>query len=87
MKKLRLDIDALDVVSFPTASEPETPRGTVRGNSAFTLGWHDSCYGMCRTNEYDTCLEAGPTVGTSCDYFCTAPTIGCTPPPETEYCG
>jgi hypothetical protein len=92
MKKLRLDLDDLDVVSFATRDEQAAVKGTIHGqdqiqtNSFFTLGGHDSCYGMCNTMEYDTCHEAGPTVGTSCDYFCTAPSIGCTPPAETEYC-
>jgi len=93
MKKLRLELDSLDVVSFPTDGEHEIPRGTVQGqgtrdqtNSFFTLGGHDSCYGMCMTHEYDTCHEAGPSVGTSCDYFCTAPSIGCTGSVETQCC-
>jgi hypothetical protein len=91
MKKIRLELDTLDVVSFATSGEPDVPRGTVQGrdsmNSFFTLGFHDSCYGMCLTNEYDTCHEAGPSVGPSCDYYCQGPSIGCYPPPETETCG
>ncbi len=98
MKKLRLELEALDVVSFATNGEHGVPRGTVHGQvvvsgyesyeaaCGFTLGWHDSCYGVCRTNEYWTCQQAGPTVGPSCDYHCTAPSVGCTPPAETEYC-
>ena len=95
MKKLSLDLESLDVVSFATDGEGAAPRGTVHGqqggltwepNSFFTLGYHDSCYGACMTNEYNTCWEAGPTVGPSCDYFCQGPSIGCTPPAETETC-
>lgn len=98
MKKLRLELEALEVVSFATEREHEVPQGTVHGqgktdtqqteqtSSFFTLGGHDSCYGMCMTYEYDTCQEAGPTVGTSCDYYCTAPTIGCTGSVETQCC-
>ena len=89
MKKLRLELEALDVVSFATDDEQGVPRGTVHGqnqNSFFTLGGHDSCYGMCMTYEYDTCHFAGPSVGTSCDYYCTAPSIGCTGSVETQCC-
>lgn len=93
MKKLRLELEALDVVSFATDDERGVPRGTVHGqnrtkqtDSFFTLGEHNSCYGGCGTMEYDTCQEAGPTVGPSCYYYCAGPSIGCTPPAETEYC-
>lgn len=98
MKKIRLDLEALDVVSFTTDDEPGAPRGTVRAHvppdSYFTLGGA-SCYGDCMTIEYATCQEAGPTVGPSCDYYCLAWTAGCyplteapgcVPPAETEYC-
>jgi len=93
MKKLRLELEALDVVSFATDGEHAVPRGTVQGQgitetdqtgSFFTLGGHDSCYGMCNTNEYGTCGE--PSVGPSCEAFCTAPSVGCYPPAETELC-
>lgn len=92
MKKIRLDLDALDVVSFETNGEAEGSRGTVHGqatreggtNPYFTLDHHDSCYGMCQTYEYNTCGE--PSVGPSCEYFCLAQTVGCYPPPETDFC-
>lgn len=92
MNKIRLDLDTLDVTSFPTTDEREAPRGTVHGrdgitetetNPFFTLGGHDSCYGMCNTNEYGSCGE--PSVGPSCENFCTAQSVGCYPA-ETETC-
>jgi len=93
MKKLRLELEALDVVSFATDGEHELPRGTVHGRESmyptsgyFTLDGNDSCYGMCRTVEYHTCWESQPSVGPSCDYLCTAPSVGCYPPAETEFC-
>lgn len=89
MEKIRLDLNALDVESFPTSDEGKAARGTVRGQestgSYFTLG-HDSCYGGCDTREYDTCNEASCTVGPSCEYFCTAQSVGCSSGPETELC-
>lgn len=89
MQKLRLDLDALDVDSFATDGGRQTPRGTVHGQDStgswFTVG-QVSCYGDCMTREYDTCHEAGPSVGPSCDYICTEPSVGCYPPPETETC-
>jgi len=91
MKKLRLELEALDVVSFATGGEREVPQGTVHGqsdrpltNPFFTLDGHNSCYGMCGTGEYDTCGE--PSVGPSCDAFCTAPSVGCYPLTAAETC-
>lgn len=95
MRKLHLDLDALDVTSFAARGDGADASGTVHGadqrdlgyhptSSYFTLG-HQSCYGDCMTNEYDTCWEAGPSVGPSCDYFCLAQTVGCIPV-ETSYC-
>lgn len=95
MKKIRLDLDSLDVLSFATEEKGNELRGTVHARvytrmgdcETFTLGWHDSCYGMCNTHEYHTCAVAGPTVGPSCDYYCTALSVGCDPGAETELCG
>ncbi len=93
MEKIRLDLNTLDVVSFATDGEPETPRGTVHGHSEntqdrdYTMHYNDciyftvgqvSCYqGQCGTVEYHTCAEAGPSVGPSCDYICQDPSYGC----------
>jgi len=94
MKKIRLDLDSLDVLSFTTREEPDRTRGTVHGRvrtqmtdcSAWTLGWDDSCYGMCQTLEYPTCAESQPSVGPSCDYYC-APSVGCDLSAEPALCG
>lgn len=92
MRKLRLELDELDVASFALVGEDAEARGTVRGeeqittaSSYFTLG-QVSCYGECMTQEYQTCWDAGPSVGPSCDHLCTAPSVGCYPPEETEFC-
>jgi hypothetical protein len=94
MKKIRLHLETLDVVSFSTDDKQEPLRGTVQGQSGltetdtnpyFTLNGHNSCYGMCNTGEYHTCGE--PTVGPSCYNYCTAQSVGCYPPEETEACG
>jgi hypothetical protein len=77
MKKIRLDLEALDVVSFTTDGDPDAPRGTVRGQDSYTYGGYLSCQGLCNTNEYDTCREAGPSVGPSCDWDCAAASVGC----------
>lgn len=91
MKKIRLDLDTLDVDSFATSGEPDAPRGTVHGHDPFsrdyTINPNDcmyftlgqvSCYqGQCMSNEYYTCGEAGPSVGPSCDYICQDQTYGC----------
>lgn len=90
MKKIRLDLEALDVVSFTTDDESGAARGTVRAHNTtepfFTLGGQASCNGGCFTHEYPTCYEGCPS-GVSCDYLCPEPTIGCYfPPAETEDC-
>jgi hypothetical protein len=90
MKKIRLDLDSLDVLSFDTEEEPDRTRGTVHARvrtympdcSLWTLGWDDSCNGACNTNEYPMCAETQPSVGPSCDYYC-APSVVC----ETGLCG
>jgi hypothetical protein len=91
MRKIRLDPETLDVLSFATADEQQSLRGTVHAESRltetetnpyFTLDGHDSCYGGCNTHEYNTCGE--PSVGPSCDRYCQAQTVGCYP--ETETC-
>lgn len=81
MKKIRLDLEALDVVSFATDGEPDAPRGTIHGRDSYygyTHGGFLSCQGLCNTHEYQTCHEAGPSVGPSCDWDCAAASVGCT---------
>jgi hypothetical protein len=81
MKKIRLNLEALDVVSFETDAEPGA-RGTVHGqgtrNPYYFTG--PSCYGDCQTWEYNTCGFYGPTEGPSCEELCGAASVGCTDP-------
>jgi len=90
MKKIRLNLEALDVVSFETGAEPGAQRGTVHGHGqGFTVPYYFtgvSCYGECGTNEYDTCWEDGPTKGPSCEELCGAASVGCYPYTEPETC-
>jgi hypothetical protein len=71
MKKIRLNIDELEVHSFAIDSVTE-PRGSVRGRQDTdgddpTTGYYD-CFKV--TDEYDTCDQSGPTCGASCDWVC-----------------
>ena len=75
MKKIRLDVEALEVDSFDTGKEGEAPRGTVRGH--LTVGSTmpyvpsgASCFGDCLTREYDTCFDDAPTDPASCNDYC-----------------
>lgn len=54
MKKLRLDMDALSVVSFPTAPAPQV-RGTVDGNVLTPKCVVTSGVDSCWCSEYNTC--------------------------------
>jgi hypothetical protein len=88
MKKIRLSLEALDVVSFATDAETDA-RGTVHARDELTDPYYftgASCYGDCQTNEYHTCREAGPTVGPSCELMCGAGSVGCYPYTEPETC-
>lgn len=48
MRKLRLDLDALAVDSFPTRTEDEAARGTVQANQALLATGVYSCWASCR---------------------------------------
>ncbi len=91
MKKIRLNLEELNVVSFATGAEPDA-RGSVHGRVVVGGGTEPyvftgpSCYGDCLTNEYDTCREAGPSVGPSCEEMCGAWTVGCHVFTEPETC-
>lgn len=69
MKRIRLDVEDLEVRSFTTADAAE-PRGTVRARE-YSL-WEDSCVQACfpQTYEFATCGQTGPTCGASCDWGC-----------------
>jgi hypothetical protein len=86
MKKIRLDLEALDVVSFVTDEEPRAQRGTVRGRGTEPYYFTGpSCYGECvATNEYYTCNGDGSTQGPSCEEMCGAASVGCYPYTYTD---
>ncbi len=53
MKKIRLDLEALEIVSFPTSEDDDAERGTVHGRA--TQYDPDSCPGV--TCGYATCAS------------------------------
>lgn len=68
MKKIRLDLDRLDVESFPTASSTIHARGTVRANAesdyncvetdrAIYTCWMSCQFHCLHTMEYDGCVD------------------------------
>lgn len=71
MKKIRLNLDELEVRSFAT-DEAAAERGTVRARESYTNGADDSCYQACLpyTYEFDTCGQTGPTCGATWDWAC-----------------
>lgn len=76
MRKLTLDLDALDVQAFDTMPLPEAPLGTVHGQDRSEDGL---CTPMCpsRYNEATTCQvsDLGSCVATcaSCVASCYGP--------------
>lgn len=58
MRKIRLEVDALQVESFQPQQAPEPPvRGTVRGAA-------DTIVRSCQTQQWDCTVQGGYT----CDY-------------------
>lgn len=77
MKKIRLDVEELEVRSFETEAVAE-PRGTVHGRQ-YTYDGELSCRQVCfqRTDEFETCWETGVTCGATCDWPCSPNTAVC----------
>ena len=77
MKKLRLEVDALEVESFEAVSANDDP-GTVLG-----LGWTPGCDSVriCGPNDpsYDPCTETGVPCWDTSDAVCTLEQGGCSP--------
>lgn len=74
MKKLRLDLDSLEVESFDTA-EADEKRGTVQARATAYPGG-PSCVNTCNVNDW-TCWEScgyGTCAGATCDGAWTCPT-------------
>lgn len=53
MKKLRLDVEKLEVATFETV-EPEAERGTVEGNEEMVTGTYPTCT-TCYMTKVNTC--------------------------------
>jgi len=85
MKKIRLDVEELEVISFGTEAAP-SPRGTVEARSRTVLGdtqcdysrdHNQSCRDECIVFswEYPNCDQSGDTCGASCDWACDSVNI------------
>jgi hypothetical protein len=73
MKKLKLNLDRLQVESFAPAAEPAAPRGTVRGMEPWSE--EDTCRYTCGYS-CRTCYDpsCGNTCrGGTCDYWVCIP--------------
>ncbi|HEX8696059.1 MAG TPA: hypothetical protein VF746_26825 [Longimicrobium sp.] len=84
MKKLKLELDALQVESFEAAT-PAARLGTVRGREDSSGGgWEcgNACY------SFDTCytLDGGQTCPATCEYscLCESDVVDCIP--DTTHC-
>ena len=55
MEKIRLDLDALAVESFPTGKDGEASRGTVRANAAGTQQPAHTCFYTCGSDIHFIC--------------------------------
>jgi len=65
MRKLRLDLDDLQVESFATTPEPRRDGGTVFGQN------HCTCYTQCTCPGCPTCdASCNGTCGGTCDASC-----------------
>ena len=68
MKKLKLDVDAVDVESFPTLDESGTQRGTVLGHTepnhtcTIVSQYDYTCHATCA----NTCDQLRYTCGRTC---------------------
>jgi hypothetical protein len=84
MKKIRLNVEELQVRSFDTEASPALPRGTVRGReySFFEYSCREACFQQ--THEFNTCGQTGPTCGATCDWGCNSIHV-C--PSDTGGCG
>lgn len=64
MKKIRLDVDALEVASFPVSEDGETPKGTVRALETLMINGCSgqvTCASACSwTNGIAACKSCGP---------------------------
>lgn len=84
MKKLKLEIDALQVESFESTTQTAQP-GTVRGreDSSGYGGCADACYSMSACDSWQSCytLDCGQTCDATCEYscLCESDVVDCIP--------
>lgn len=69
MRKIRLDIDALQVDSFETRA-PEAERGTVRGHATQYGSCQGSCVQTCGGRTCEPPCENEPTIYVTCVESC-----------------
>ena len=73
MKKLRLQMDKLEITSFPTSQEAtDEPRGTVRGhltNGAWTCAYHCT-WNHVTCNGEATCQPEDPRLSEQVTCLC-----------------
>ncbi|HEX2077137.1 MAG TPA: hypothetical protein VHG08_05495 [Longimicrobium sp.] len=62
MKKLKLDVEAVEVESFPTQDEDGSRRGTVLGHSDTETQYQHTCWETCP----NTCNQAHYTCARTC---------------------
>jgi hypothetical protein len=89
MKKLRLEIEQLEVESFATAAGPEELRGTVRGLAEKTYFPQETCP-MEYTPFYQSCDPADCQTMAQCPSFdleCPMLSSECTADPNEWGCG
>ena len=62
MRKLMLDVDTLEVESFPTSAADDASRGTVDAHAATLVRCSGaaSCYTSCRADLRDACTCPPP---------------------------
>ena len=71
MKKIRLDVGALEVLTFATERPVSAPRGTVEGHVAGTANTdcnQNTCMCLLAATDYYTCDMA--TAVATCDSTC-----------------
>jgi hypothetical protein len=92
MRKIRLDLDKLEVDSFDVAPDPDTPLGTVHGHVSAdrpycyeTINEDNTC-GICGNSQDPNFICNGDSLLADCKYpsreDCTIPQSLCVGPPK-----
>lgn len=72
MRKLTLDLDALDVQAFETTPALETPKGTVQGHDSYERVCSVNCPSMyneattCQVSDLGSCVVTCASCAASC---------------------